>query len=92
MLMKMNFSFGSGPTNHSPCRRSLRATAKPPATDQAQKFSVIGMPTAADLPFMVINSAQVSPVGTMAAVSTIKITLFSGARVQCNTPFGTVKP
>jgi hypothetical protein len=35
---------------------------------------------------------QVSPVGTMAAVSTIKIALFSGARVQCNTPFGTVKP
>jgi hypothetical protein len=35
---------------------------------------------------------QVSPVGTIAAVSTIKITLFSGARVQCNTPFGTVKP
>ena len=35
---------------------------------------------------------QVSPVGTMAAVSIIKITLFSGARVQCNTPFGTVKP
>jgi hypothetical protein len=35
---------------------------------------------------------QVSPVGTIAAVSTIKITLLSGARVQCNTPFGTVKP
>ena len=35
---------------------------------------------------------QASPVGTMAAVSTIKITLLSGARVQCNTPFGTVKP
>jgi len=27
-------------------------------------------------------------VGTIAAVSTIKITLLSGARVQCNTPFG----
>ena len=35
---------------------------------------------------------QASPVGTIAAVSTIKITLLSGARVQCNTPFGTVKP
>jgi hypothetical protein len=35
---------------------------------------------------------QTSPVGTIAAVSTIKITLLSGARVQCNTPFGTVKP
>jgi hypothetical protein len=35
---------------------------------------------------------QASPVGTMAPVSTIKITLLSGARVQCNTPFGTVKP
>jgi len=35
---------------------------------------------------------QASPVGTIAAVSTIKITLLSGARVQWNTPFGTVKP
>jgi hypothetical protein len=35
---------------------------------------------------------QASPVGTIAAVSTIKITLLSAARVQCNTPFGTVKP
>ncbi len=35
---------------------------------------------------------QASPVGAIAAVSTIKITLLSGARVQCNTPFGTVKP
>jgi hypothetical protein len=35
---------------------------------------------------------QASPVGTIAAVSTINITLLSGARVQCNTPFGTVKP
>ena len=35
---------------------------------------------------------QVSPVGTIAAVSTIRIMLLSGARVQCNTPFGTVKP
>ena len=35
---------------------------------------------------------QVSSVGTIAAVSTIKITLLSGARVQCDTPFGTVKP
>ena len=31
--------------------------------------------------------AQVSPVGTTVAVSTIRITLFSGARVQCMTPF-----
>jgi hypothetical protein len=36
--------------------------------------------------------AQVSPVGTIAAVSTIKMILFSGARVQCTTPFGTTKP
>ena len=35
---------------------------------------------------------QASPVGTIAAVSTIKITLLSGARVQCKIPFGTVKP
>ena len=35
---------------------------------------------------------QVSPVGTIAAVSTIKITLLSGARVQCKTPFGTANP
>jgi len=35
---------------------------------------------------------QVSPVGTIAAVSTIKMMLFSGARVQCITPFGTTKP
>jgi hypothetical protein len=35
---------------------------------------------------------QASPVGTIAAVSTIKITLLSGARVQWSTPFGTVKP
>jgi hypothetical protein len=48
----------------------------------------------ADLPFISARFwlDQVSPVGTMAAVSTIKTTLFSGARVQCNTPFGTVKP
>jgi PNKP adenylyltransferase domain, C-terminal region len=36
--------------------------------------------------------AQMSPVGTIAAVSTIKMMLFSGARVQCITPFGTTKP
>jgi hypothetical protein len=32
-----------------------------------------------------------SPVGAIAAVSTIKITLLSGARVQCNAPLGTAK-
>ena len=38
------------------------------------------------------SRAHVSPVGTTFAVSTIKITLFSGARVQCMTPFGTTNP
>ena len=38
------------------------------------------------------SRAHVSPVGTTVAVSTIKITLFSGARVQCMTPFGTTNP
>ena len=33
-----------------------------------------------------------SPVGTMAAVSTIRITARSGARVRCTTPLGTTKP
>jgi hypothetical protein len=37
-------------------------------------------------------AAQVSPVGTIAAVSTINMMLFSGARVQCITPFGPTKP
>jgi hypothetical protein len=35
---------------------------------------------------------QVSPVGMIAAVSTINMMLFSGARVRCTTPFGTTKP
>ena len=35
---------------------------------------------------------QVSPVGTIAAVSTMSTTARSGARVRCTTPFGTTKP
>jgi hypothetical protein len=31
-----------GQTNHHPCRRSLRATAVLPATDQVRKFPLIG--------------------------------------------------
>ena len=36
--------------------------------------------------------SHASPVGTIAAVSTMRMTLFSGARVQCITPFGTTNP
>ena len=36
--------------------------------------------------------SHASPVGTIVAVSTMRMTLFSGARVQCITPFGTTKP
>ena len=32
------------------------------------------------------------PVGTIAAVSTMRITVRSGARVRCSTPFGTTNP
>src|SRR5262249_13608562 len=35
---------------------------------------------------------QSSPVGTMPAVSTIRITTRSGARVRCLTPLGTTNP
>ena len=34
-------------------------------------------------------AAQLSPVGTIPAVSTIRMTVFSGARGRCIAPFGT---
>jgi len=37
-------------------------------------------------------SHPLSPVGTMPAFSTIKITARSGARVRCTSPFGTTNP
>ena len=41
---------------------------------------------------MVRPRRYASPVGTMAAVSTIRMTARSGARVRCLTPLGTTNP
>src|SRR6516165_7938957 len=39
-----------------------------------------------------MRARQASPVGTIAAVSIMRITAFSGARVRWTTRFGTTKP
>jgi hypothetical protein len=75
---------------HGSERRQVPASA----VEQVQQSGTLGsrIQHATDWLVRFDLRAQVSPVGTIAAVSTIKMMLFSGARVQCITPFGTTKP
>src|SRR5262249_35706247 len=56
----------------------------PKATEVLHCRELMAVPSVAD--------CQASPVGTIVAVSIIRMTAFSGARVRWITPFGTTKP
>src|SRR5262249_55704416 len=71
--------------------RYVRFVPKPDSCTAAKKV-LLDQSRSGDGAAPSVADCQASPVGTIVAVSIIRMTAFSGARVRWITPFGTTKP